>query len=106
MAKTLTFALESGHTAPKNFYGVGGMKIFRDLIYQMRGMMRADHKFYKKNGYYDFPQKKALTSMKMYLVGALLSSESIRKKMGNKMNEGMLMPYEKMFKKMDEKRKD
>ena len=101
MAKTLEFALESGHTAPQNFYGVGGMKIFRDLIYQMRGMMRADHKFYKKNGYYDFPQKKRLTSMKMYLVGALLFSEKIRKKMGNKMNEGMLMPYKKLFEKLD-----
>ena len=67
----------------------------------MRGMMRADHKFYKKNGYYDFPQKKRLTSMKMYLVGALLFSEKIRKKMGNKMNEGMLMPYKKLFEKLD-----
>ena len=39
--------------------------------------------------------------MKMYLVGMLLSNEKILAKMGNKMNEGMLMPYEKMFKKMD-----
>ena len=105
MARSLAFALETHHTAPQNFYGVGGMKIFRDLIYQMRGMMRADHKFYKKQGIYDFPQKKRLTSMKMYLVGMLLSNEKILAKMGNKMNEGMLMPYEKMFKKMDEKEK-
>ena len=101
MAKTLAFALETGHTAPQNFWGVGGMKIFRDLIYQMRGMMRVDHKFYKKQGIYDFPQKKKLTSLKMYLVGMLLSNEKILAKMGNKMNDGMLMPYEKMFKKMD-----
>ena len=74
LAKSLTFALETGHTAPRNFWGVGGMKIFRDLIYQMRGMMRADHKFYKKQGIYDFPQKKQLTSLKMYLVGMLLSN--------------------------------
>ena len=102
MAKMLAYALETGHTAPQNFWGVGGMKIFRDLIYQMRGMMRADHKFYKKQGIYDFPQKKKLTSLKMYLVGMLLSNEKILAKMGNKMNDGMLMPYEKMFKKMDE----
>ena len=101
MARSLAFALETKHTTPQNFYGVGGMKIFRDLIYQMRGMMRADHKFYKKQGIYDFPQKKRLTSMKMYLVGMLLSNEKILAKMGNKMNKGMLMPYEKMFKKMD-----
>lgn len=105
LAKSLSFALEHKHTTPRNFYGVGGMKIFRDLIYQMRGMMRADHKFYKKQGIYDFPQKKKLTSLKMYLVGALLSNEKILAKMGNKMNDGMLMPYEKMFEKMDGKKK-
>jgi len=101
LAKSLLFALETGHTAPQNFYGVGGMKIFRDLIYQMQGMMRADHKFYKKQGIYDFPQKKFFTSMKMYLVGALLANEKVLSKMGNKMNEGMLMPYEKLFREMD-----
>ncbi|MBQ8783391.1 MAG: NAD(P)H-dependent oxidoreductase [Clostridia bacterium] len=102
LAKTLTFALETKHTAPQNFWGVGGMKIFRDLIYQMRGMMKADHKFYKKQGIYDFPQKNKGKSMLMYAVGALLSSEKILSKMGNKMNEGMLMPYEQILKKMDD----
>ena len=101
LAKSLTFALETGHTAPQNFWGVGGMKIFRDLIYQMRGMMRADHKFYKKQGIYDFPQKKKLTSLKMYMVGMLLSNEKILQKMGNQMNEGMLAPYTKLFEQMD-----
>ena len=101
LAKTLTFALETGHTVPQNFWGVGGTKIFRDLIYQMRGMMKADHKFYKKQGIYDFPQKNQGKTMLMYAVGALLSSEKILSKMGNKMNEGMLMPYEQILKKMD-----
>ncbi len=101
LAKSLAFALETKHTAPQNFWGVGGMKIFRDLIYQMRGMMKADHKFYKKQGIYDFPQKNKGKSLLMYAVGALLSSEKILSKMGNKMNEGMLMPYEQMLKKID-----
>jgi len=106
LAKSLAFALETKHTAPQNFWGVGGMKIFRDLIYQMRGMMRADHKFYKKRGIYDFPQKKWAASLKMYLVGALLSNEHILSKMGNKMNEGMLAPYKKLFAKMEREQKD
>ena len=101
LAKSMEFALETGHTAPANFWGVGGMKIFRDLIYQMRGMMKADHKFYRKQGIYDFPQKNKGKAMLMYAVGALLSNEKILSKMGNKMNEGMLMPYEQLFKKMD-----
>ena len=101
LSKSMCFALDTKHTAPQNFYGVGGMKIFRDLIYQTRGMMRAEHKFYKKQGIYDFPQKKKLTSLKMYLVGALLSNEKILSKMGNAMNDGMLAPYKKMLEKLE-----
>ena len=101
LAKTLAFALNTKHTAPANFWGVGGMKIFRDLIYQMRGMMKADHKFYKKQGIYDFPHKNKGKTFLMYAIGALLSNEKILSKMGNRMNEGMLMPYEQLLKKMD-----
>lgn len=105
LSKSLVFALETKHTTPRNFYGVGGMKIFRDLIYQMRGMMRADHKFYKKQGIYDFPQKKKLTSLKMYLVGMMLGNEKLLSKMGNAMNDGMLAPYKKLFENMDNPKK-
>ena len=99
MAKTLAYAIENKYVPPQNFYGVGGMKIFRDLIWLMQGMMKADHKFYKKHGQYDFPQKKRGTMLKMYLVGALISSPKIKAKMGNMMNEGMLMPYKKLLEK-------
>ncbi len=103
LAKLLAFAIETHHTAPQNFWGVGGMKIFRDLIYTMRGMMRADHKFYKKQGAYDFPQKDFGKSVMMYAVGAMLSNEKVLSKMGNKMNEGMLMPYRQVLKNVDKK---
>ena len=73
------------------------MKIFRDLIYQMQGMMKADHRFFKSHGQYDFPQNRKGTILKMYLVGALLSSPAIRAKMGNRMNEGMIAPYRKVL---------
>ncbi len=103
LAQTLSYALEHKYVPPQNFYGIGGMKIFRDLIWLMQGMMRADHKFYKAHGQYDFPQKKRGMMLKMYLVGALLANEKIKAKMGNKMNEGMLMPYEKLFAKMEKR---
>ena len=41
----------------------------------------------------------------MYLVGALLANEKILAKMGHKMNEGMLAPYEKLFAQMDAEQK-
>ena len=105
ISRNLVYALENRYVPPQNFYGIGGMKIFRDLIWLMQGMMRADHKFYKAHGQYDFPQKKYGTMFKMYLVGALLSNPKIKAKMGNAMNEGMLMPYKKLFEKMDKEKK-
>ena len=35
--------------------------------------------------------------LKMYLVGALLSSEKLKSKMGSAMTDGMLMPYNKVL---------
>ncbi len=97
LAASLEFALDSGYVPPQNFYGVGGMKIFRDLIWQMQGMMKADHKFYKAHGQYDFPQKQRGKMLAMYLVGGMMSSQKLKSKMGNMMNEGMLMPYNKVL---------
>ena len=97
LAQKLSYALENRYVPPQNFYGIGGMKIFRDLIWLMQGMMRADHKFYKAHGQYDFPQKKFGTMLKMYLVGSLIANPKIKAKMGNAMNEGMLMPYKKLL---------
>ena len=59
-------------------------------------MMRADHKFFKSHGQLDFPQKKRGTMFAMYLVG-LLNSPKVRPKIGGRMQEGMLMPYNKLF---------
>jgi hypothetical protein len=77
------------------------MKIFRDLIWLMRGIMKADHKFYKEHKQYDFPQQKRGTMIAMHLVGALMSNEKLKAKSGNMMNEGMLMPYKKMLDNID-----
>ena len=103
MAAQLAYALETKLSQPQNFYGIGGMKIFRDLIYQMRGMMKADHRFYKAHGQYDFPQKNKGMILKMYLVGALISSPKIRGRIGNQMNEGMIMPYRKVLEQLKKK---
>ena len=101
LAECLAYSLEHKNTTPQNFLGVGGMKIFRDLIYQMRGFMRADHKFFKAHGQYDFPQKKWKQSLAMYLVGAMVANPKVHNKIGSQMNEGMLMPYKKVLDNME-----
>jgi len=97
ISQTLSYAIKNKLIQPPNFYGVGGMKIFRDLIWIMRGMMKADHKFYKAHDLYDFPQKKRGMILKMKLIGALLYSSKVKSKIGNKMNECMIAPYKKVL---------
>jgi multimeric flavodoxin WrbA len=96
LCEEIDYILTNSYRQPANFYGVGGMKIFRDLIYKMQGLMREDHRFYKEHGFYDFPQKDKGTIIGMYLVGALMKS-SLAKKNTSKMTEGMLMPYKKII---------
>lgn len=96
LAGALVFAIEKKLSRPANFYGVGGMKIFRDLIYVMQGMMKADHKFYKAHGIYDFPQKQKKRILQMKLVGAMLAVPSVQKKIKGQMNQYIIGPYEKV----------
>ena len=93
LVRELAYAMEKGYALPANFFGVGGMKIFRDLIYQMQGLMREDHRFYKAHGFYDFPQKKRARVWGMYLVGGMMRNEKLKKKIGGKMTDGMLLPF-------------
>ncbi len=101
LAGSLQYVLENDCRQPKNFYGVGGMKIFRDLIYTMRGLMRADHKFFKSHGQYDFPQKHPVRIAAMYLVGAMMRNKKLMRKAGGKMTEGMAAPYKKVLDELD-----
>lgn len=43
---------------PPTFRGWAAMKNFRDLVYSHRGLMTADHRYYKDHGLYDFPQRR------------------------------------------------
>lgn len=97
LCKKLEYALDRKYLPPQNFYGIGGMKVFRDLIWLMQGMMRADHKFYKAHGQYDFPQKQWPRMLAMYAVGALMASPKLKAKAGSTMTDGMLMPYNKVL---------
>ena len=97
LAKSLSYALSTDTRRPANFYGVGGMKIFRDLIWQMQGLMREDHRFYKSHGFYDFPQKQRGKMAAMYLVGSMMKSKKLSRRLNGKMTEGMILPYRKLI---------
>lgn len=100
LVKRLVYAAEHHFNEPKNFYGVGGLKIFRDLIFEMQGLMKADHQFYKEHGFYDdFPQKKKGKIAGMYLISALMNNKHLKKAGKVDFTAGMLMPYRAVLKK-------
>lgn len=96
------YALTQKLQLPQNFLGVGGAKIFRDLIYITGGLMREDHKFYKKHGFYDFPQKRVGERLKMQIIGFLLAQPAVRKNMGGTMQELVVKPYKEAVAKYSE----
>lgn len=77
LAESVCFALDHDLQRPQSFYGVGGGKIFRDLVYLMQGIMPADHAFYKSHGLYDFPQQRKGMLAGMKVLGLALRSPSV-----------------------------
>lgn len=97
LSDTLDYAFEHEMDLPNTFYGVGGMKIFRDLVYNMQGMMQEDHKFYKENGIYDFPQNNKLKIFQMKLIGMAISNPKIKAKMPGSISSFIIAPYTKLI---------
>jgi multimeric flavodoxin WrbA len=81
LAEQAVFYSEKEFVRPRNFLREGGHKIFRDEIFgHIRGVWQADHRYYRKNGLYDFEQKKTgLRIMNFFLLTAC-KIPSFRKK--------------------------
>ncbi len=85
---------------PQTFLGIGGMKIFRDDIFERLNMVfQADHKYYKKHGIYDFPYKKIGMRIACFFGRIVTKIPFVRKKFRNMMVKGMTMPYQRIMKK-------
>lgn len=98
LAGAVSFAIDNKMTSPVNFYGEGGRKIFRDLVYLMQGLMTRDHEYYKAKGLYDFPQKNKAVIRKMKIAGKLMNNEKLMAKApANAIKDGMLKDYKKLI---------
>ena len=99
LAGTLNSYFQSGYRPPRRFLGEYGHRVFRDEIFGgLKGVFVADHKYYKKNGLYNFPHKnllKRLTTTIMYLAMKL---PFVRKEIQTNMADYMFKPYERVVK--------
>ncbi len=82
-----------GYIRSRSFLGYAGFKIFRDDVFAgMRTIFRADHRYYKRHGIYDFPHRHRLARAMSALLGPVLAIPAaklaLKGMMKSKMVEG------------------
>ena len=93
LAERMVRFAESGYVRPRTFLGVGGMKIFRDDIWsELRVVFRADHRAYKKLGFYDFPQRRIGHRILMGLAWFVTGLPGIRSRFPSMIRTQMVVP--------------
>jgi multimeric flavodoxin WrbA len=87
-------------TSP-TFLGVGGHKIFRDLVYENRGVMCADYRFYKEKGLLDFPNRSYFNRFVSKILLIVQRIPAMQKEFKKNINNNRLKPYRKMLEKVE-----
>ncbi len=91
-------ALAADAMKPATFLGVGGMKIFRDDIFdELRIVFKADHRAYKKEGVYDFPQRNPLKRFAVWAGYWITSIPGVYRGMIKNFPAFMIMQFRPVF---------
>jgi multimeric flavodoxin WrbA len=91
LARGLALGAASEYVPPPTFRQVGGMKIFRDDIWgPMRPVFQADHRYYRRNGLYDFPQRNLGRRLLNLFLPGLLRLPPVRRRFERMMPRGMV----------------
>ena len=97
LARTTDGWIERPWVSPATFRGVGAQKNFRDLIYTYRGVMPADHRFYRDNGLYDFPTRDWSTRLFQSALLLLRRIPGLNRRMIRWMMGGKMRSYTKLL---------
>ncbi|HOI57488.1 MULTISPECIES: NAD(P)H-dependent oxidoreductase [unclassified Methanoculleus] len=85
-----------GYIAPATFPAVGGHKIFRDEIWGgMRATFKADDRYYRQHGLYDFPTWNYLQRIGTRVTSLAMSIPSVRREVVKSMPAYMIQPLQK-----------
>ncbi len=87
---------EDAWIRPPTFLGVGGRKVFRDLMYTMRGLVRADHLYYRRHGLYDFPQQRYGRTLFNWTMAAMMTLPWTRRWLMDNMNKLKIVGLKKI----------
>lgn len=98
LADSLQFLAQSGYTAPEQFPSICGRKVFRDEIFGgLNGVFAADHRYFKRHGWYDFPQKRVGSRIAGFLMRSAMRIPRIRRFMQANMKQNMILSYRKVL---------
>ncbi|KUO67142.1 MAG: hypothetical protein APF84_15790 [Gracilibacter sp. BRH_c7a] len=100
LAQNLIECSLQGYIRPQTFLGIGGMKIFRDDIWgRLRMVFQSDHRYYKKHGKYDFPQKDIGTRVLNAIMIPLTKIPSVKKSIQRDMKKHMISANQEILRK-------
>ncbi|MBN1837929.1 MAG: NAD(P)H-dependent oxidoreductase [Spirochaetales bacterium] len=98
LAARLVRLARSGYVRPRTFLGIAGMKVFRDDIWSgLRIVFRADHRAYRREGYYDFPQSHLLRRLVVALAWIVTGLPGIRSRFSKRIKSAMVRPYARVL---------
>jgi hypothetical protein len=83
--------------ANRTFLGVGAHKVFRDEIWgPLRVTFQADHRFYARHGFYDFPQTDWRTRLQNTVIVPLFGLSRVRAEFQKHVKTGMIASLKKV----------
>jgi hypothetical protein len=102
LARRLVFCAREEYVKPQTFLGIGGTRIFRDDTYGMlRPVFQVAHRYYRKHGIYDFPQK-SFGTMFLAIGGMVMTNiPGVRKKFFQTIKSELVKSLQKEVQKAD-----
>lgn len=93
MAVRLIRLAKAEYVRPGTFFRQGARKILRDEAWgNQRFIHPADHRYYKKHGLYDFPQKQYKTRFRNLVMMTLMKIPAFRKEVYKRLKAEMIKP--------------
>ncbi len=94
--QVVTFS-KNRYCQPPTFLGVGASKVFRDDIWgKLRFVFQADYRYYKKNGFFNFPHKNYKPRFRNFILMLLTRIPGFRKVFYSRIKTEMVKPYKKI----------
>lgn len=98
LARRLVENARAHYVRPQTFLGYAGMKVFRDDLFAgLKMVFQADHKTYKRRGYYDFPHKKRSQRFQAAILTLLTKLPPIRREFPKRLKTEMVKPLRKVL---------